>query len=404
MSAPLLRWAAAMAATWALVSAPAVCVGQETDPPVPPGTVVFGQVQIRPSLVLRDMGLDENVFNEPVDPKRDFTFTLAPGAEVRFRMRRLRLSYLTSTEYVYYRTYESERGVNASSTARMDLDLGGLKPYAMVSGLNTRSRLNTEVDARARHHDLVYSTGVAFRVGSRTDLVVNGSQATVAFEPNSDFRGEDLGRSFDGRRRTADVGIALALTPLTTFTLGLAAEDQRFDQEPERNSTGWRIGPGLRFSPTGVLTGSASVAYRHFQPASPTIPGFSGVVSTVAAGATLYGRHTVQVVFNRDVQYSYETADVYYVGTGGTMTWTLLVVGPIDVRGSVGHVLMDYGRVAAQAGSDSTTTYGGGIGYRFSNRARLGINAEWSRRDSNRSAERGYRNHRIFAGLTWGTT
>ena len=33
----------------------------------------------------------------------------------------------------------------------------------------------------------------------------------------------------------------------------------------------------------------------------------------------------------------------------------------------------------------------------------LGINAEWARRDSDQSATRGYRKHRIFAGLSWGT-
>ena len=223
-------------------------------------------------------------------------------------------------------------------------------------------------------------------------------------EPDAQFRGVELDRSFDGRRRTVDVGLSVALTPLTSFTAALAREEQRFDQDPERDSTSWRVTPGLSFSPTGLITGAATVGYRRFQPVSPTLPGYSGLVSAVSVGVTLYGRNQVQVVFNRDVQYSYETANTYYVGTGGNVTWTLSVVGPIDVRGTAGRYMMDYGRVAAQAGVDTTTTYGGGVGYRFTNRARLGVNAEWSRRESDRSAERGYRNHRIFAGLTWGTS
>jgi hypothetical protein len=44
------------------------------------------------------------------------------------------------------------------------------------------------------------------------------------------------------------------------------------------------------------------------------------------------------------------------------------------------------------------------MGFRFSNRARLGLNVEWSRRDSSKSSDRGFRNRRIFTGLTWGTT
>jgi len=148
------------------------------------------------------------------------------------------------------------------------------------------------------------------------------------------------------------------------------------------------------------------VGYRRFHTLSPALPDYSGVVSAVTIGATIYGRHQVQGAFNRDVQYSYDLTTDYYVGTGGTATWTMSVVGPIDVRGTGGRYLMDYRGAAgvAQAGRDLTTSYGGGMGYRFGQRARLGINVDWLRRDSNRSTDRTYRNHRIFAGLTWGTS
>jgi hypothetical protein len=400
MNGSMFRRAAGIAAALTLARAGVAFAGQD---PTPPGTVVLGPVQIRPSLILKDMGYDENVFNDPVDPKHDFTFTLSPTANVSFRMRRLRLRYITATDYVYYQTYKEERGTNTSSAAFMEFDLGLLKPYGSISGLNTKTRLDSEVDKRARHRDLAYSAGVSFKVASRTNLIFNGTQTTVAFDPGVEFRGVDLHRSFDGRRRGVDAGISVVLTPFTTLTVSLAREQQRFQLSPDRNSNSWRVTPSFTFSPTGVITGAASVGYRRFKPVSHTLPGYSGLVSNVAVGMTLYGRHQVSTLFSRDVQYSYETANAYYVGTGGTTTWTLSVVGPIDVRATGGHFLMDYGRTTA-GGHDSTTTYGGGVGYNFSNRARLGLNTDWSRRDSNRSAQRGYRNHRIFAGLTWGTS
>jgi hypothetical protein len=64
---------------------------------------------------------------------------------------------------------------------------------------------------------------------------------------------------------------------------------------------------------------------------------------------------------------------------------------------------MDY-RGLDPVPDDTVVSYGGGVGYRFTGRLRLGLNAEWSRRDSDRSVDRQYRNHRVFAGLTWGTT
>ena len=64
---------------------------------------------------------------------------------------------------------------------------------------------------------------------------------------------------------------------------------------------------------------------------------------------------------------------------------------------------MDYrSEGTTDAGEDRLVTYGGGVGYRFTPRARLGVDVEWSRRESSRAAEREYRNHRLFAGLTWG--
>ncbi len=87
--------------------------------PVPPGTISLGPVRITPALNINDMGVDNNVFNEPVDPKSDFTVTISPRADVVFRVRRLTLKYTTATDYVYFHKYRTERGTNTSSSARM---------------------------------------------------------------------------------------------------------------------------------------------------------------------------------------------------------------------------------------------------------------------------------------------
>ena len=398
------RGLAAAAVAFAVSAQGQALAGQAAGPDtVPPGTLILGPVRITPSLVLQELGIDDNVFNEPVDPKSDFTFTLTPKAAVLFRMSRLRLSYNFSTDYVYYKEYSSERGTNTSSVARADFDLGRLKPYATIQGLNTRARLNSEVDARARHHDVTYGGGVAFRIASRTDVVVNGSQAKVAYDPGEAFRGVDLEKSFNGHRNAVDAGLAFALTPITTLTLAVEREQRRFQLSPDRDSNAWRAGPTFTFSPTGLLSGSASVGYRRFTPLSLTLPVFTGVVAAVNIKALIYARHEMTAQFSRDVQYSYDLNNDYYIGTGGTVTWTWLLFGPIDVRGTAGRYLMDY-RGGPFSDSDTSTTYGGGVGYRFGSKARVGANITIHRRDSEISPERNYRNQRLFVGLTWGIT
>ena len=390
--------------TACLAITPRVAFAQTPDDTPPPGTAVLGPVRLRPSVVLRDMGVDNNVFNEAEDPKSDFTFTIAPRIDVAFRARRLRLTLGAVTDFVYFKKYESERSTNASADTRLEFDLGRLRPYVSARGVDTRSRLNTEVDTRARHHDVTYGTGVSFAVASRTHLLFNAATTGVEYDESAEFRGEDLKSSFDGRRHTLDGGFAMDLTPITRFSVLVAREEQRFDLSPDRDSNTWRITPGLSFSPTGLVTGSASVGYRHFHPLSASLPDYSGLVSAVSVGATIYGRHQVQGLLNRDVQYSYDEATDYYLGTTFGLTWTMLVRGPIDVRGTGTRSVMDYRNVSEPTGRDVMNTYGGGIGYRFGSRARAGFNVDWSRRDSDSSAERRYRNHRYFFGLTWGPT
>jgi hypothetical protein len=384
--------------------APALVSAQQGDPEqLPPGAIVYGPLTLAPSLVVKDVGVDDNVFNDATDPKSDFTLTLTPKANVAFRVRRVHLSYVTSIDYVYYDRYDTERGTNVASEVRMDADLGRLRPFVSFAGANTRNRLNPEVDARARHHDKTYAAGITVRVASRTNLLLDARHGTTEYDQDATFRGVPLHDSFDGTVDRIEGGFGIELTPVTTYSVVVQREQQRFDLSPSRNSNSWRVSPTLRFSPTGLLTGEASFGYRHFDAIDPTLPDYSGVVASAAIGATISGRHQLQASYLRDVQYSYDPSTPYYVGNGGNVTWTTVVVGPWDVRGTAGRTLMNYRGGAPHADTDTSTIYGGGLGYRFSEHARLGVNAEWAERDSDRAADREYRKRRIFASLTWGT-
>jgi len=393
------------AATFAalLLALPASrAAAQDPDQP-PPGTLLLGPVRITPSFLLRDMGVDNNVRNEPTDPKSDFTFTLVPRALVALRLRRLRASADLGTEYVYFNKYSEEGGTNTSIIGRLDLDLGRLKPYFTTQAVDTKSRANAEIDARARHHDVTYGAGASLLFASRTRLLVNGTTSKVAYEPGESFRGVELRQTLDGRRETIGAGLGVDLTPLTTLNVVASREQIRFALAPDRDANSWRVMPTLNFSPEGLVTGSASVGYRHFDALSALLPDYSGVVAGVSVGATIYGRHQLRVNVDRDVQYSYDEATQYYVNTALGGIYTLSIVGPFDVRFTGSRIRMDYrsdGTTAA--GDDRVSSYGGGVGYHITPRARLGVDTDWSHRRSTLGPGREYDNHRLFAGLTWG--
>ena len=394
-----------LAIVFAAAAVPAMA---QVAPPPDPDTPLIqaGPFGISPTLMLRDFGRDENVFNERDNPRGDFTFTLQPRAEVLFKPRALRVSYIASTEYVYYRTYESERSTNLSSSVRADLSLGWFHPYALATGTNTRQRLNQEIDVRARHRERVYGGGFGISLGTRLSLGASARAIRLRFD-EAIFRGEDLATSLDSDINAFEGSAGVQLTPFTLVSLAVSHEEQRFRVAGERDSDSLRITPTVAFSPEAVLNGSIAIGYRRFTPRTDAFAAYSGLVATVTVGTTLWNRHRVEGVFARDIRYSYERDTPYYLATGGNVTVTSQIAGPFDLRLTGSRQSLAYrGRRGSPAverpGSDSATSYGGGIGYRLPNQLRLGLNTEWSGRDSDRSLDREFRNRRIFASVTWG--
>jgi hypothetical protein len=377
--------------------------GQDTSA-IEVGTVTLGPVKIQPSLAVKDLGRDNNVFNEAVNPKSDFTMTVSPKAIVLFNPGPMHLTYTESTDYVYYKKYASERGNNVASTVQVSFDVGPFQPYAGTSGKSTRDRYDDEVDLRARHHDRGYNAGLNIHLFSRTTIGFSAHKETTEFDSGIAFRGQDLATSFNSTIEGVEARAGMALTPLTSFSVIVDEDQQRFALSPERNSDTFRVLPTLTFSPLAMLNGTASVGYRHFTSQSPSVPDFTGVVATVTLGSTLYQRVHFDGLLKRDLQYSYDEASTYFITTGGTLTATYALFGPLDLRVTGARDRLQYHPTAVLSSSTSDTvlSYGAGIGVRLKKRLRLGVNGNWSQRDSQQSADRDFRNRKVYVTVNWG--
>jgi len=400
-----ISWRAALLAAIA-IAAPVTATAQAsgTDP-LDNASLKFGSLGISPAVLLRALGTDANVFNEATDPKRDFTFTVTPRVDVVFHPTFMHLTYSSATDYVYYRKYASERGTNQTSSARIDIPIWRFEPYVLATGTNTRERLNDEVDARARHRDRVYGTGLRVKLATRTSVVIGVRRTTTTFDQGSIFRGENLDRAFNSRTDAAEASLALELTPITTFSLVASDERQRFDLAPERTSETLRVTPTFSFVPDGIISGTIGVGYRRFRTHSPELPDFSGLVANGSIGIRFSSRYRLDTTVGRDLRYSYERDTPYYIGAGGSVALTWQVVGPLDTHVSVRRQSLDYRRSALLGGnvpSDVYLTYGAEVGYRIRSRFRLSVNGDWTDRQSARDASRDFRDHRVYTALTWG--
>jgi hypothetical protein len=232
----------------------------------------------------------------------------------------------------------------------------------------------------------------------------SASRRWQEYSADETFRGVSLAAELNSETNSYEGSFSVALTPLTTLSLGAVHEQTRFDLSPLRDADSLRVGPTLSFSPLGLLTGTASVGYRRLDGKDQALPDFSGPVASGTLAIVLGGRYKLETAFTRDVSYSYEPDLPYYIRSGGRGTLATQVVGGLDVRVTGGREAMRYRALTGEAspGRDTVDVYGGGFGYRIASRIQFTLMAEYTRRRSTWDSNREYENNRIFATLNWG--
>jgi len=390
----------------AVVSASATPARAQTQAPEAIETmpIHFGALGLRPSFAITNVGNDSNVFNEAEHPQEDFTATVVPRLVARVRGGRMTLSYGSAADMVYFKKFTSERSVNANTDIRLDADLGRVQPYASIGWVATKERLNAEIDVRTPRSQRVLAGGLRVLMASRTALLVSGRRFTLDFDEGALFKGVDLSRTLNSQADSVDASLQLLLTPLTTFSMTTSLQRDRFEAAPERDSDTLRLLPALQFDPSTLIRGSVAVGYRRFRPLTPALPDYSGLLVQAGLGYTMLARTKFDLDLARDVQYSFEDDEPYYLSTGGRLTVTHQLVGPLDLQAFGGGQTMAYRQsgTPTDVRRDQVRSYGGGAGYRLRNNMRLGVTWETNRRQSALD-DRDYVRRRIYASLIYGS-
>jgi len=243
--------------------------------------VHVGPFYFTPTVQLRDVGIDGNVFNGPDDPKSDVMFNLSPRTELWVPIaRRALFSATGAADLVWYAKYRSERSVDPQLTGRVDVYLHRLTLFARNAYVNTRQRFNAEVDLRARHLENTTSAGASYRVSPKLSVEVAGRLAITRFDADAVFLGSNLRDTLNHTTTGVNVTARHRVTPLTTVVLDLERSGDRFPYDSHRNTDTLRILPGVEFKPRALIRGSAHVGFRRFTPADASaLSGYSGLVA-----------------------------------------------------------------------------------------------------------------------------
>ena len=374
---------------FALLLLPARSFAQtDTNGPDPSKVKVrLGPVQLTPTITIANIGEDGNVFNDAVDPKRDFTMTVSPRIESWFPVMGSWFTGLISEDLVYYQTYSSERSGNTTLGLDWKLPLPRITFTLDARRLSTRERPGFEIDARAARVQRNYFGAIAVNLLPNTSIVATARSEQTDFDDSAVFDGVRLADELNRTATSVTLEVNQKLTPLTTLVFGVMRQQDRFAVDPLRDSDSTYAKVGVRFDPFAVLKGGMTVAYTRFTPHSPNLPDFSGPTLAGDLAYVLLERTRFTFKAQRGLEYSYEVNQPYYIQTGIRLEIAQQVAGPADVAVRGGIARLDYrdqigAAVATPDRSDRIRSYGIGFGYRLNPDLRVGFDADRVFRES----------------------
>lgn len=391
----------------ALVLAPSAAGAQTRPDPRTDARMHIGPLYLTPSAQLRNLGVDTNVFNESTDPKSDFTYTLAPRVDLWLPVsRRFLLTTRSEAGLVYYNKYADQRSVDPHVMQRGEIMLRRLSVFGENDFKWSKERANLEIDDRVRQRVDMARVGVNFGVTPKFTTEVSLYQNTYDFDASlTSLRAINYRAGLKRNERGLRIGLSHRLTSKTTVLVEGETQRTRFDFATVKNADGFRVSPGVVFAPSALIGGTAKIGFRRFKPLNENAPDFQGVVASLNLGYTLAGATRLIFETSRDLAFSFEVSEPYYISTalGGRIRRQLR--GDTDVVLAARRTRQTYqalAEVTTAPRRDLILNYSADLGYRLTRDARVGFVLAWQQRESS-AASRAYRGMTAGLSLTYGS-
>jgi len=372
-----------------------------------------GPLYASPSVLLKEFGIDNNVFNVYGDRQQsDFTLTFTPKADLWLTAaKRAVIRATTAADLVWYEKFADQRSIDPAAALRGEFYFNRIMLFGDGSYLNSRQRPNQDIDVRARHVDKQVAGGTRVALTPEVSVELTGRAMTTRYDSTVEYDNSSLQRALNRDNQMLGVRARYRLTSLTSMALRYERERDTFELSPSRDSESYRVMPGVEFKPRALVSGSAYVGYRKFTPANPAIlPGFEGLVAQLAMSYTLLGSTTFGVSGSRDLTYSYDELQPFFIDNSVGVSVRRALGRRFDVLTSADRHAYEYQQLLTSElpladrlpRTDVTWNYQGSFGYRIGRNGRAGIGASYWQRDSTTRLFRDYDNLRFGGTMSFG--
>jgi hypothetical protein len=391
-----------MALVAALAGSPASAQSQDAQTQAVGRPLTFGTLQVYPSIALRDIGVDTNIYNESVVIREDFTYTVAPRVLAELPLGDAHLVGTGGLGFVFFRQYKDQQTLNSMASGLFEVRTGRVRP-SILAGFSRARQRGGDVDVRALSVSTNARAGLDVGVGGITSLTTWVVRDKTAFASGERFNGVALSDELDRTTTTFAAGARLDLTPLTSVVAAAEVELQRFTVARERDANSLKVAPAVRFAEGAIINGQASLGFRDFRPLTGPMPPFRGLIASGDLRYTLMNVTRFEVYATRDITYSYDKLFPYYLESGGQLTVSQRIVGPLDAIALAGRRTQHYQATDMLAAErvETIRLWGGGVGVRVDDNMRLKMTIDREKRATTSADPRAYERTRVFASLEY---
>jgi hypothetical protein len=366
----------------------------------------IGPLYLGPTLVIDNLGVDNNVFNDGKDARPDYTATVTPGATIWLPIaRRALITTRAGLGLVYFRTYKNQRDIRPNVNVSGDLSLRRLTLQASGGTSRSNERPNSEIDARASRVENSASLGLSLALTNRLSVTLSGQGRLVQVDPGAVFRGVKLRDTLNRIEQGLTLTVRRQLTSLTTVYVAGQTQKDRFEFSPRRNSYSVRVAPGVEFKPKAFISGTAEVGVRRFDVLDRRVPDFTVLVANVALSYKFRDTTEVGVTWDSDVEDSISPEAVYYLRNLVGVRIRRQLAGRYDAILGATHDGNSYRKLDSSPKPKGQYTgvivYTADLGYRVNRLTRVGFAVSTSARSST-AASSGYQGVRAGLSLNYG--
>jgi hypothetical protein len=366
----------------------------------------IGPFFVAPSFDLRNVGIDNNVFREEVNPRQDLTATIAVSTIFGVHVKAFSFRVTQDNRYIWFRRYASERSIDGGLKYLAELRLQQMRPWISFESLKSTDRVGFEIDTRAARTTPNFEAGVDFNFGLRTGMTASFSTNRTEYDDGQFFDGVDLKKTLNSKTSFAHVNGRWQYSEFTDLTGGFEWSESKFTFDPLRNAETFAYLGGFQSRGDAPITGRLQLGYKLQRHEDPTVPDFKGLVMAGAVSTVVLDRLKLDILADRDVNFSYDNDFPFYVQQGGGLTVTGRLSRRLDLIASARGEWLNYSETFQSAGlglksrTDLATVLGVGFLYTVGGvvGSHFGLTFERAERTSP-LPHKTYRNDRVLTNL-----